>query len=116
MVEGTKTVEVELDEFTPAAIREAYVVRFGPTCAAWLVRDLDRRRKRSRKPFEDVFDMHLPAGVEEPAWFQVALECLRRRKRWVVVVQTCRGEKRYRLRFVSGIRKKELPTSIRRVT
>lgn len=59
--------------------REAFVARFGPTCAAWLVNRFRRTIARY-----GAFSLHLARGAELPPWCEIALAFLSRRKGWSV--------------------------------
>ncbi len=107
---GPPVIEIDAEDVTPEGIRAAFVARFGPECAAWLVR---RFRKTIR--FYGCFPLHLEAGEEEPGWFQIAIACLRgRTAKWSVAVKTGRGRRDYRVTWLRG-RTRELPPAIRRV-
>jgi hypothetical protein len=73
---------VEIDAMTPENVRAAQIFRFGPQCAAWLC---NRMRKQVRK--YGAFSLHAKAGVEEPAWLEIALCYLRdyRARKWTVL-------------------------------
>jgi len=95
------------------AVRDAMVFSFGPACAAWLVRDLDRRRKKARRRFDGTFDLHLGASEQEPEWFALGIAYLKKRaRRWSVVVRRHRGTRHYRLTWI-GSSKRDLPSSIK---
>ncbi len=105
---------IELDDLSPEAVRNAFIVRFGPQCAAWLVRELDRRRKRARRRYDGIFTMHLSTKEEEPGWFQIAIGFLKRRRGWNVMTHVHRGTKRYTIKFGDWAPKK-IPAALRPV-
>lgn len=74
--------------------RQLMVERFGPECAAWLVRD---RKRALRKA--GAFDVIVDAGVEPRPWFDIAIDFLRERRDWSVDVQTHQGLRRFRVRW-----------------
>lgn len=89
-------VEMPGEDFTNAGVRAAYVVRFGPRCAAYLV---SRAPYRKRLRNQGYFHLHLPSGEEEPPWLQIAIEYLSKHaRRWDVVKTVVRGERRWRIR------------------
>lgn len=112
LVKSPPVLEVELDDITPEGVRAAFIVRFGPECAAWLV---NRFRATIRR--YGCFPMHIKASEDEPAWFQIAIGYLKQQTRkWSVVVQTQRGEKKYRVMWLGGSRApKDIPDVIRPV-
>lgn len=109
---GPPVIEIDADDITPEGIRAAFVARFGPECAAWLVW---RFRKVIRR--YGCFPMHLAAGEDEPNWFQLAIAHLRLRpSKWSVVVRTMGGKRVYRVIWLGGKQwgPRALPDSIRR--
>jgi hypothetical protein len=108
------TIVYDLDEsdLTPEGVRDAFVVRFGPQCAAWLINKF--RRKIHRDGF---IQLHLAAGEEEPPWFDIAITFLKKHRamKWSVVTLKHRDQRSYRLiwqGWQGG--PKDLPASLRR--
>lgn len=99
---------VELNDLTDADVRAAFVVRFGPQCAAWLC---NRFRRSLRKTGR--FLVHLPEGADLPPWFDIAASYLEkhRTKRWRVERQAIRGARYFRV-FWLGKRNASLPNAI----
>jgi hypothetical protein len=75
------TGQERLPDREPDPVTMLHVRRDGCRAAAWLVRD---RRAQFRRAGE--VDFELPAGAEAPPWFRVAIEYLKRRPGWSVVV------------------------------
>lgn len=101
---------VELDAMTPENVRGAYVVRFGPMCAAWLC---NRFRRMTKK--YGAFAFHLPSGEEEPRWVGIAVQYLRdyRARKWgVMKIQESDGRMRYRVMWRLH-RKRVIPELLR---
>ncbi len=100
-------VEMPGDDFANMDVRAAYVVRFGPRCAGYLVSRQQFRKQVRRTGF---FSIHLETKEEEPPWLQIAIEYLTKHaKRWDVVTTTQRGVRRWRVRWLGG---RQIPASI----
>lgn len=107
--------EGEVKDFDSAAVRRAFIVRFGPSCAGWLIRDLDRRRKKRRQRFDGRFVMHLVLREPEPPWFQIAVGFLKlRRRKWKVETLVEHSVRRYWFYWVGG-KPPRIPLAIRRL-
>lgn len=78
---------------------EAVVARDGPKCAAWLVR---KHRRRIRR--EGAMPFTIDVNQRTPPWFLVAMQCLRRRAGWNVVVTELRGTRTYRVEWLGKLR------------
>lgn len=102
---------------TPEAqARDLALESFGPRTAAWLVgipmargtyaqRARQREMRRSLRR-NGMVDLRLPETLPEHVrerlrWFFLAVEQLRRRSGWAVEVQTHRGWRTYRVRWLS---------------
>lgn len=81
---------------------EVVVKRDGPRCAAWLVA---AHRWSLRRDGVKIFKIEV--GAQTPTWFLVAVEHLRRRPGWCVVVREARGERTYRVEWL-GKRRREV--------
>lgn len=89
--------DLGLDEFKDLDVRAAYILEFGPRCAAWLV---NRFRKRARN---GGFALHMTASQEQPEWFQIAIGYLKQHaKNWEVDERVERGIRRFRVRWLGG--------------
>jgi hypothetical protein len=97
---------LELDDVTPEGVRAAYVVRFGPECAAWLC---NRFRSRLRRHGEA--SVHIPFDQEEPPWFSIAISYLEKHRSssWSVRRWGSRGVRRWTIRWLG---KRRIPDSI----
>ena len=105
-------IELDLDEMTPEGVRAAFVVRFGPECAAWLVNEFRQRFRRVGK-----LRAHMPAKEELPPWFDIAVSFLRdhRQKKWGVRRWVENGVITFEIEW-KGKRWRGLPASIRRLS
>jgi hypothetical protein len=74
---------------------EAVVRRDGPRAAAWLVRE---HRRKIRRDGEVQF--HIDVNMRSPPWFLVAVEFLKRRVGWTVVVTEQQGRRSYRVAWL----------------
>jgi hypothetical protein len=95
---------VELNDLTPANVRAAYVVQFGPRCAAWLVGKFRKRLRRGEVRF------HLPISPDGvPPWFDLAVSYLanHRSQKWQVNFARYGGNRHYRIEF-----RRRLPESV----
>ena len=81
---------IELDDATPEGVRAAFIVRFGPRCAGWLIR---RMRRRLRAIGRLVLSFPT-AGEDLPPWFDIAISFLESRRGWLVE-RACRRGTRY---------------------
>jgi hypothetical protein len=107
-------LEFEIDDLTPEGVKRAFVVRFGPRCASWLVFKGDGGRLHAQIRRYGAFALHLAKGEEEPPWFRIAIEYLRTRaKKWSVVVETTGGTRHYLVVWEGG-RRRPLPDVLRR--
>ena len=70
----------------------------GPACAAALVGSARCRRLLHQRGW---FDATVRLDAEEPAWVAFAVEHLRRRKGWSVVVFTHRAKRVYRVTWTA---------------
>lgn len=87
--------------------RGAYVLAFGPRCAAWLVWKFRKTLHRY-----GAFRMYLPPEALEPPYLQIAIEYLARREcslRWSVRTTWDRGTKHYR---VEWLRRRSIPVAL----
>lgn len=98
---------VEIDNLTDADVRAAFIVRFGPACAAWLC---NRFRRHARKL--GTFLVHIPENKPLPSWFDIAVNYLEkhRTKRWAVQRTTSRGMRYFRVFYLP--KRAPLPTAI----
>jgi hypothetical protein len=103
---------VELDDMTSANVRGAYVVRFGPKCAAWLCKEFKHIVKKY-----GAFALHRGPEDEVPPWLQIALDYLRDyARKWTVLKKTePDGHVRYRVIWLCHRPYRWLPDSIRRI-
>lgn len=103
-------LEIDLDEMTPEGVRAAFVVRFGPECAAWLVNEFRARFRRVGK-----LRAHMPAKEDLPPWFDLAVSFLRdhRSRNWEVRRWVDGGVLTFEIAW-KGKKRRELPSSIRR--
>lgn len=75
---------------------DMHVAVDGPTAAAWLV----RRHKRALHHAGAV-DLKIDGHLDSPSWFRIAIEMLKRRPaKWLVITQTMRGTRTYRVRWL----------------
>lgn len=81
----------ELESFDSESVRKAYVVRFGPQCAAWLVNRFRRQLKK-----RGAFFLRAKVGEELEPWLRIARDFLRdhRSNKWVVE-ESSSGSTRY---------------------
>ncbi len=112
---------VEIDADSPEVARALMLSQFGPSCAAWLMRDLDRRRKKAKRDFSTPFMCHVPKGVDRPMWFSLAVEYLRKRpSHWHVEERARDGQVTHYFTFIGNqmgpIRSRAIPLSIAPVT
>lgn len=77
---------------------EEVVRRDGARCAAWLVR---RDRVKFRRAGAVTYNIVVEART--PAWFLVAMECLRRRGGWSVVVREQHGQRSYHVEWLGKL-------------
>lgn len=103
---------VEMGDMTDANVRAAFVVRFGPQCAAWLC---NRFRKHLRKL--GTFLVHLPGDVPLPPWADIALSYLKKRVRWSVEETMRNGNRAFCVTWKGGSRaRRGLPVSIKNIS
>lgn len=103
---------VELNDLTDADVRAAFVVRFGPQCAAWLC---NRFRRSLRKTGR--FLVHLPEGADLPPWADIALSYLKKRVRWSVEETMRNGNRAFCVTWKGGSRvHRVLPASIKNIS
>ena len=96
-----RVVEATDPEDATDVARELMVERFGPPTAAWLVMK-HRRHFHARGAFDFVIPVKTTdEDAEKLRWFYIAVEFLRRRAGWSVEVFTHRGERRFRVRWLS---------------
>lgn len=102
---------MELREFSPEAVRDAFVLRFGARCAGWLAWKFHRQLRKIGR-----FVVDFGQGQEEPPWFQIAVEFMRRRpSKWDVEVTRMHGKKFFQVRWIGTCawRPRPIPTSLR---
>jgi hypothetical protein len=88
---------VQIDsELTPEKVMETWVDVYGVGAAAWLVWSQRRRIRR-----HGACDFKIPRGAEVPPWFRIAVEYLRGRPDWSVVMagRASAPERTYRVRW-----------------
>lgn len=87
---------------------EAHVRADGARAAAWLVW---KHRAKLRRDGRVLF--RIRADLDTPPWFRVAVEALRRRQRWSVVVTTQAAERSYDVRWLEwGQRRRDVQREI----
>ena len=98
----------EIDDLTDANVRAAFIVRFGPECAAWLC---NRFRHHLRRI--GYFVVHMPPEGPLPAWIDIAICYLEmhREKSWKVQRSTIRGVRYFRV-YWNGKKRDALPPAI----
>jgi hypothetical protein len=79
-------IDPEVGGVVSPASFEVLLAAFGVRCAAWLLWAHRRRVRRMGGML-----LRMPATEPAPLWFQLAVECFKRRPRWVVAEQV-RGE------------------------
>lgn len=99
-------VVFDVDSMNDVDVRAAFIVRFGPQCAAWLC---NRFRRHVRKL--GTFLVHIPEGKELPPWFDIAICYLEKhRARWAVTRSSSRGVRYFRVFYTP--KRKPLPTAL----
>jgi hypothetical protein len=78
---------------------EEVIKRDGPKASAWLVA---RYRRKLRREGEAQF--HIDVNARTPPWFMVAVEFLKRRVGWQVVVLEQAGRRTYRVVWLGKVR------------
>ncbi len=97
--------DVPVDELGNVDVMALYVERFGPRCAAWLVRRFRRQVRKHR-----CFHVRCPKGAELPPWFRIARACLEKSDRWCVGESEGVASRLFVFRFLGRV-----PASIRPV-
>lgn len=92
MLEGGKPTPLTANQVSPQRL-VALTFAFGPMAAGWLV-----GTHRRSLHLTGAVDFELPAKKALPLWFLVAMECLKRRRKWRVEVHPkLRGGSSYRV-------------------
>lgn len=105
-------VVFDVDAMNDMDVRAAFIVRFGPACAAWLC---NRFRRSLRKTGR--FLVHLPGDVPIPPWADIALSYLKKRVRWSVEETMRNGNRAFCVTWKGGSRAlRVLPASIKNIS
>lgn len=97
---------VELGDMTDVNVRAAFIVRFGPQCAAWLCNRFRRKLLRV-----GVFTVHFQ-GSSLPPWFDIAINYLEKhRAKWEVRRELVSGVWYFRV-YWNGRKNRALPSAI----